>query len=168
MADANVAQRPALLVAQRLVDLGERVLALDDAAERRVLAVEVVEAVLEREEELTAAPARVAVAGDGHAERAERRVLELGRHVGDKVGRRLVGGRRAREEVEDGRAAAARVGRVAGLGDKVLDDVVEGAEVELEGLAQLEEVEREDRALLRLEVDLEEGLEVSSAGKVVG
>jgi len=70
--------------------------------------------------------------------------------------------------VEDGRAAAARVGRVAGLGDKVLDDVVEGAEVELEGLAQLEEVEREDRALLRLEVDLEEGLEVSSAGKVVG
>lgn len=154
MADADVAQRPPFLIRQRLVDLGERLLPLDDAAKRGVLPVEVVEVLGERQEELAPAPALVALSRDGHAQGPVRRVFEFEVGVGDKVGRLLVRGRVGGQLVKDGRAALARVGRVSGLGDKVLDDVVERAKVVLVRLAEFEKVEREDRALFRLEVDL--------------
>lgn len=59
--------------------------------------------------------------------------------------------------MKDGLAALAGVGRVTGLGDKVLDDVVERAKVVLVGLAEFEKVEREDRAQFGFEVDLAPG-----------
>ena len=74
--------------------------------------------------------------------------------LGDKVLVGRVGGRGFGEEVEDGGAAETGVGGVASLGDKVLDHVVEGAEVVGVRLAELEEVERGAGAEGRFEVDL--------------
>lgn len=67
--------------------------------------------------------------------------------------------------MKDGLAALASVGRATGLGDKVVDDVVERAKVVLVGLAEFDKVEREDRAQLGFEVDLPSGFvwEVSLA-----
>jgi hypothetical protein len=68
----------------------------------------------------------------------------------DKVLVGRVGGGVLREEVEDGRPAESRVGRVTRLGNEVLDNVVEGGEVVGVGLAELEKVERRARAQGRL------------------
>lgn len=156
MPDPDVAQRPALLVRQGFVNLLQRVLAFDDPSERRVLAIKVIEVALESEEELAAAASLLPFARYRHRKRAECDMLQLRRDLGRREVRSgLVGMRRGREEVKDGGSAAACVGGVAGLGDEVLDDVVERAEVVLVRLAQLEEVEREDRAEFRLEVDLQ-------------
>lgn len=56
--------------------------------------------------------------------------------------------------MEDGGAARAGVGGVSRLGDEVLDNVVEGAEVVGVGLAQLQEVERRSRAQGGVEINL--------------
>lgn len=155
VADPNIPERSPLLVRQRLVDLGEGLLTFDDAAKGGMFPVEVVEVVGEGEEELAPAPALVSFSGDGHAQGAIGRVAEFRSRdgIGDKVRRRLVRGRGGWELVKDGRSALAGVGRVTGLGDKVLDDVVERAKVVLVGLAEFDKVEREDRAQFGFEVD---------------
>lgn len=92
MADPDIPERSPLLVRQRLVDLAEGVLPLDDAAKGGVFPVEVVEVLGEGEEELAPAPALVPLSGDGHAQGSVGRMAEFRSRdgIGDKVGRRLI------------------------------------------------------------------------------
>ena len=85
MADPNLTQRLALPIGEGLIDLGERVIPLNNATEGRVLAVEVLEVLRERKEELAPAPALVPLACDSHRECPEGSVLELLAELGHKV-----------------------------------------------------------------------------------
>lgn len=146
MTDPDIPQWLALSIRERLINLGERILALNYRTERGVLAVEVVEVRRKSEEELAACSPSFSLSRDGHGQGSRGRVLESREDLGLEEGRRGVVGRGARELMEDGGAARARVGGVASLSDEVLDNVVEGAEVVAVRLAELEEVERGARA----------------------
>jgi hypothetical protein len=126
MSDADVLERPALAVDERLVHLLEDLESFDDVAKDGVPAIEVLNrTVVERDEELGTARPRLGRA-EGHRDGPERAVLELWRDLGREVACRSTAaktlGLQGGEEGDDRLATGPGRRRVAGLGDKVLRD----------------------------------------------